>query len=93
MWSLYDPSCWRSIRELPNVLMRAFTEANELASDYRSGIESHLAQMELELLGEDLHVPGLDANARKNVDTFIDFLYRLGAIEQPIAADELFAAQ
>jgi 4,5-dihydroxyphthalate decarboxylase len=72
-------------------LMRAFTEANALASDYRSGIEEHLAQMEIELLGEDPHIPGFGANARKNLDAFVDLLYRLGGIERPVPPDELFA--
>jgi 4,5-dihydroxyphthalate decarboxylase len=77
--------------ELVPALMRAFTEANALASDYRSGIEEHLAQMEIELLGEDPHVPGFDDKARTNLNAFIDLLFRLGGIEQPVPPDELFA--
>jgi 4,5-dihydroxyphthalate decarboxylase len=76
--------------EIVPALMRAFTEANALATDYRSGIEEHLARMELELLGEDPHVPGYAANARKNLEVFIDLLYRLGGIERPIPPDDLF---
>jgi 4,5-dihydroxyphthalate decarboxylase len=76
--------------ELPSQLMGAFSEANALASDYRSAIEEHLARQEVELLGEDPHGYGLSDNARKNLDAFIDLLYRLGAIEQPMAPEELF---
>jgi len=76
--------------DLPEALMRAFTEANALASDYRSGIEEHLARMEVELLGEDPHVHGLGTNARTNLELFIDLLYRLGAIERPITPAEMF---
>lgn len=85
------PALLREHPELPTALMQAFSEANALASAYRSSIENQLARMEIELLGEDPHVHGLSANARKNIDTFIDFLYRLGALERPIPAEELFA--
>jgi len=75
---------------LPADLMRAFDEASALASDYRSGIEEHLAQLEIELLGEDPHAGGLTINARKNLAVFMDLLYRLGAIERQVPPEELF---
>jgi 4,5-dihydroxyphthalate decarboxylase len=78
--------------ELVPALMQAFTVANALAVDYRSGIEQHLAQMEIALLGEDPHIPGFGDNARKNLAAFIDLLYRLGGIEQPIPPDDLFVS-
>jgi 4,5-dihydroxyphthalate decarboxylase len=77
--------------DLPALLMQAFSEAEALASDYRSGIEEHLAQLEIELLGENPHVHGLGDNARQNLDVFIDLLYRLGGIERPVPPEELFA--
>jgi 4,5-dihydroxyphthalate decarboxylase len=77
--------------DLPAALMRAFAEAHAMASDYRSGIEQRLAELEIELLGEDPHVPGFDANAEKNIATFLDLLHRLGAIPRTIAPAELFA--
>jgi hypothetical protein len=77
--------------ELPAALMQAFTEAHALASDYRSGIEQHLAQLEVELLGEDPHVPGFNANAEKNIATFLDLLHRLGGLPRTIPPAELFA--
>lgn len=77
--------------ELPRILIEAFVEANALAADYRSGIEEHLARLEIELLGEDPHVPGFGENAQKNLSVFIDLLYRLGAVERPISPEELFA--
>jgi ABC-type nitrate/sulfonate/bicarbonate transport system substrate-binding protein len=76
--------------ELATALMRAFAEAEALASGYRSGIEDHLARLEIELLGEDVHQPGLTENARKNLAVFIDLLYRLGGIERTVAVDDLF---
>ena len=76
--------------ELASTLLRAFAEAEALASDYRSGIEDHLARLEIELLGEDPHQPGLSENARKNMDVFIDLLYRLGGIERIVSVDEIF---
>lgn len=76
--------------QLAVALMQAFSEANALASDHRSGIEDHLARLEIELLGEDPHLYGLHDNARKNLEVFIDFNYRLGVIERPIAAEDLF---
>src|SRR5205807_9739765 len=76
--------------ELAAALMQAFTEAEGLASEYRSGIEDHLARLEIELLGENPHLPGLTDNARKNLDVFIDVLYRLGGIDQAVPAQDLF---
>lgn len=76
--------------ELAAALLQAFSEANALAADSRSGIEEHLARMEIELLGEDPHMYGLHENARKNLDVFIDFNYRLGVIERRISPEELF---
>lgn len=72
-------------------LVTAFAEANALASDYRSPEENQLAQREIELLGEDPHQYGLTPKNRKNIAAFIDFLYRLGALERPLAPEQLFA--
>jgi len=77
--------------ELGKSLMRACDEANALAADYRSGIEEHLAQLEIALLGEDPHQCGLSANARKNLEVFMDLLHRLGAIDRPVPPEDLFA--
>jgi 4,5-dihydroxyphthalate decarboxylase len=79
--------------ELPQSLMRAFDEANVLARDYRSGIEEHLAQMEIALLGDDPHAAGLGANARKNLEVFMDLLFRLGGIDHPVPPEDLFARE
>ncbi|HZT07246.1 MAG TPA: hypothetical protein VFC51_09465 [Chloroflexota bacterium] len=76
--------------ELPIDLVGAFTEANALASEYRSGIEDHLARLEVDLLGEDPHVYGLNAKARRNLDLFVDLLYRLEAIDERIGPEEIF---
>lgn len=77
--------------DLGGALRHAFDEANALARAYRSGIEEHLAQLEIALLGEDPHLYGLGANARRNLATFMDLLYRLGAIHRPVAPEDLFA--
>jgi 4,5-dihydroxyphthalate decarboxylase len=76
--------------KLPVALLHAFDEANALAPAYRSGIEEHLAQLEIDLLGEDPHLSELGANARKNLVVFMDLLYRLGAIDRPLPPEDLF---
>jgi hypothetical protein len=79
--------------DLPTALMRAFSDANALASGYRSGIEDHLARLEIEMLGDDPHVCGLTDNAYRNLETFIDLLYRLGGLDRRLPPEELFAQQ
>jgi 4,5-dihydroxyphthalate decarboxylase len=75
---------------LAKQLVDAFTEANARAAQYRSADEQALAVREIQLLGDDPHRYGLGANERKNLAAFIDFLYRLGAIEKAVAPEELF---
>ena len=77
--------------ELGAALLDAFDEANALAPTYRSGIEEHFSQLEIALLGEDPHLYGLGVNARRNLATFMDLLYRLGAIHHAVAPEDLFA--
>lgn len=74
----------------PRHLMAAFSEANALASRYRSESEEHLARVERQLLGEDPHQYGLTANPRRNLALLIDLFYRLGAIECPLDPEALF---
>jgi hypothetical protein len=88
-----QPELIREHSDLPSRLVHAFSEANALASDYRNQDEEELARREVELLGEDPHRYGLGENARKNLGSFIDILYRLGAIERTIAPDDLFVPQ
>ena len=76
--------------EVTHVLLRAFNDAEAMAKDYRSGIEQHLAELEIELLGDNPHVHALTDNARHNLEAFIDLLDRLGGIERSIAVEELF---
>jgi 4,5-dihydroxyphthalate decarboxylase len=78
--------------DLPARLLQAFNDADQLAVDYRSGIEEHFAQLELALLGDNPHVHALTANARHNLTVFIDLLDRLGGIDRSIAVDDLFAS-
>jgi 4,5-dihydroxyphthalate decarboxylase len=86
------PGLAREHPELPARLVQAFSEANQLASEYRSAEESALAKREIDLLGEDPHQYTLGDNARHNLTTWIDFLYRLGAIERSFDPAEMFAA-
>lgn len=76
--------------DLPVKLFNAFSEANALASEYRSTEEEALARREIELVGEDPHRYGLGANQRHNLSVFIDFLYRLGAFDTRIDPEDLF---
>ena len=76
--------------ELPVRLVQAFSQANSLAHRYRSSSEEALAREEIQLLGEDPHRYGLEANQHHNLAVFIDFLYRLGAIERSLGPEELF---
>lgn len=73
-------------------LFNAFSEANALASEYRSAEEDALARREVELLGEDPHRYGLGENQRHNLSVFIDFPYRLGAFDTQVDPEELFVS-
>jgi 4,5-dihydroxyphthalate decarboxylase len=84
------PSATARDPELPARLLQALSEANALASHYRSADEESLARREIELLGEDPHVYGLNTKARHNLAVYLDFLYRLGAFERPPEPEELF---
>jgi 4,5-dihydroxyphthalate decarboxylase len=70
-------------------LVRAFSEANALAAEYRPPEEQKLAEREIELLGDDPHQYGMTPDARKNLAAFLDFLYRLGAIKANLPPEEL----
>lgn len=76
--------------DVPARLVEAFSRSNAVASRYRGADEEALAQREIELLGEDPHLYGLGANPRRNLAAFIDFLYRLGAIERFVEREALF---
>ncbi|MPZ14810.1 MAG: hypothetical protein GEU73_10390 [Chloroflexi bacterium] len=76
--------------ELPAGLVEALSEANTLAAEYMGAEEAALARQEVNLLGEDPHRHGLGSNARHNVATFVDFLYRLGAFDRPVESEQLF---
>jgi len=76
--------------ELASRLVEAFSEANDLASRYRSSQEESLAQREIELLGEDPHRYGLTDNARRNVAALLDLLTRMGALGRAMEPEELF---
>jgi len=76
--------------ELPARLVEAFSDANRLASSYRPVEETQLAQREIELLGEDPHQYRLGADERHNLEVWVDFLYRLGALERSFDTVELF---
>jgi 4,5-dihydroxyphthalate decarboxylase len=86
------PGLAREHPELPTRLVVAFTEANRLASAYRDGGEEQLAQQEIELLGEDPHQYVLGENQRHNLQTWIDFLYRLGSLQRSFDPAEMFCA-
>jgi len=75
---------------LPPRLVDAFARANALASEYRGADEEAMARREIELLGEDPHQCGLGENEIHNLATWIDFLYRLGAIDRAFDPAELF---
>ena len=75
--------------DLPPKLVQAFARANAMASRYRGPEEEAIAKQEIELLGEDPHQYGLAPN-RKNLAAFLDFLYRLGALERSIPPEDLF---
>ena len=76
--------------ELPRRLVEAFSEANDLASRYRSSEEESLARLEIELLGVDPHRYGLMDNARRNVGALLDLLRRLGVLGRAVEPEELF---
>ncbi len=76
--------------ELAPRLVEAFSEANDLASRYRSSQEESLAQREIELLGEDPHKYGLTDNARRNVAALLDLLTRMGVLGRVMEPEELF---
>ena len=78
--------------EVPSQLVDAFAQANALASRYRGPEEEALALSEIEVLSEDPHQYRLADNERLNLDTYTDFFYRMGAIERPLPAEELFVA-
>ena len=84
------PSVVEQDPEVPAKLLDAFSQANARADNYRDEKEQGLARREIELLGEDPHVYGLNANARKNINAFVDFLYRMGAIERALPVEALF---
>jgi 4,5-dihydroxyphthalate decarboxylase len=77
---------------LPALLVGAFSEANHLASSYREPDETRLAQREIEVLGADPHQYALGEEQRHNLTTWIDFLYRLGALERSFEPAEMFVA-
>jgi 4,5-dihydroxyphthalate decarboxylase len=76
--------------DVPAKLLEAFTAANRLASSYRDAHEERLAEREIELLGEDPHQYGMTAAARHNLASYIEFFYRLGAIERPVEPEVIF---
>jgi 4,5-dihydroxyphthalate decarboxylase len=76
---------------LPTQLVEAFSAANRRSSSYQAAEETALAGREVTLLGDDPHQYGLDVNAQHNLEVWIDFLYRLGAIERAFDPKELFA--
>jgi 4,5-dihydroxyphthalate decarboxylase len=75
---------------LARQLVDAFSRANDRADAYSSPEEQAQSRRELELLGDNPHVYGLGENQRANVTAFIDFLYRMGAIERPLPAEDIF---
>lgn len=76
--------------DLPSKLVQVFSEANALASRYRSPEEEKLAQEEIRLLGEDPHRYGLGPNERKNIALYIDFMARMGCYTRAVDPEELF---
>src|SRR5207247_1747247 len=76
--------------ELPKQLVDAFSQANARTSRYESDDEKALSKRELDLLGDNPHIYGLGKNQRANVAAFIDFLYRMGAIERTVGAEDIF---
>lgn len=76
--------------KLPAELVGAFSEANELAARYREADEEKLARREAELLGVDPHQYALGDEQRHNLTTWIDFLYRLGALERAFDPADMF---
>ena len=86
------PGLAREHPDLPAQLLEAFSEANRLASAYREADEERLAQREIELLGEDPHQYVLGADQRHNLETWIEFLFRLGALERAFDPGEMFCA-
>lgn len=76
--------------ELLPRLVEAFSQANKLASRYRSGEEESLAHREIELLGEDPHQYRLTDNVRRNVKALLEFLTRLGVMGRVLEPEELF---
>jgi len=84
------PGLAREHPDLPARLVEAFSEANRLSSSYRTAEETQLAEREIALLGEDPHQYVMGENARHNLETWIDFLARLGAIERSFDPAEMF---
>jgi 4,5-dihydroxyphthalate decarboxylase len=84
------PGLARQHPDLPTKLVDAFSEANRRSSSYRSADETRRAEQEIALLGEDPHQYGWSENARRNLEVWIDFLYRLGAIERSFDPKEMF---
>ena len=79
--------------DLPGRLVEVFSEGNRLASNYRDADEEALAQREVELLGADPHRYELGAEQRHNLQTWIDFLHRLGSLERSFESSELFCVR
>jgi hypothetical protein len=77
--------------DLPGKLVGLFSEANRLARDYMTPEEIVLADREIELLGRDPHQYGLSEDLRHNLASFMDFEYRLGALDRVVDPEELFA--
>lgn len=71
-------------------LVDVFSRANELAPEYRSADEQRMAEEEVRLLGEDPHRYGLGEDERRNLAEYIDFLYRMGAIERYVEPEAIF---
>jgi hypothetical protein len=80
----------RDHADLPAKIVDAFSQANALASNYRSAEEQALAEREVALLGEDPHLYGMTPLARKNLAVLLDLFYRLGSIERQMEPEELF---
>jgi len=75
---------------LPARLVEVFSQANDLAPQYRSREEEALAQREIELLGEDPYRYGFGENPRHNLAALLNLLARLGALERTLDPEELF---
>ena len=78
--------------DVPTQLVDVFARANAQADRYRDADEQRLADREIELLGEDPHQYVLGPNQRHNVQAYLVFFERMGALERSIPAENLFVA-